>query len=353
MNAHLLAQLRALFGPRMQNTRVEPASERELQRMLQLLAEYGASFASFQMIRDRFNTLGPVDERSGLVEAGAGVRLAAIEDHVSRVGFSLGPLSPGILRLSVAEFLEGSLAGARPTVGGRLEPMAIALSALLRDGSMYRSLPSPRSAAGPDLDALFLGGRARAGLLLSATLRLCPRPHAVIDVRFAAPRTIRLLRGALLEGVWMARARLWQEQVEVQLIGSQQSVERDRATLLRWVDAEGGRREGNMAGTAEGTREEEVAWGEVERARAAGGMVTLYRLSAETVLVVGAGRRTERAAAAETTVPTGAAARIKSDALRAAVSSVESRSAATAVSRELSVRLFGELDPSGLFERRE
>jgi FAD/FMN-containing dehydrogenase len=82
---------------------------------------------------------------------------------------------------------------------GRLETAALALEAVLAEGTFYRSKETPRSATGPDLDHLLLGGEGRFGVITRATLRLMPR--TLVEATAAclapsAPEAIRAIRQA-------------------------------------------------------------------------------------------------------------------------------------------------------------
>ncbi len=328
MSDALLRAVRKLLGPRVgegARPRVEVGSERELARLLELVAEHGSSLAAFELSRRRLNQLGTVDTQSSLIEAGAGCLLSEVEERLSSLGLSLGPLSPGILRLTVAEYLEGPHAGLRAIRGGRLEPLPIALCALLADGSLYRSFPAPRSAAGPELDALFLGAGGRAGLVLSALLRVFARPSAARELQLSAPEPsslVRALRVALSDGVWLSRARLWlrggSTLAEVRVVGSPESVDRDLETLAARIASVGGRGErapGNAPPAAAEPHERELRWEALAPELRAGGTLTLHRLAIDTVLV----------------------------------ESPEPASAPAAVADEVSARILRAVDPAGLF----
>ncbi len=272
---------------------VEVASERELLRLMELVAEHRTSLAALDVSLRRLNEVGPVDATSSLVEAAAGCTLSDIEEQLAPVGMSLGPLSPGILQLTLGEFLEGPHAGLRAVRGGRLEPLNLALRALLADGSIYRSHASPRSAAGPRLEALLLGGQGRAGRVLGATLRLFARPTSGRELLLAASEPsslIRALRLALSDGACLSRVRLWLRAggalAEVRAVGNPESVVRDLASVEQRSRESGGRTEAaSTAPPLTGEREErELTWDALSPPLRAGATLVLHRLSIDTVL---------------------------------------------------------------------
>jgi hypothetical protein len=117
----------------------------------------------------------PPDERSCLIRAGAGALVRDVEANAIQLGLSLGPLLPSSPRKTVGAWLAGPTRGERAVPTGRLETSALALQAILADGTTYQSREAPRSATGPDLDHLLLGGEGRFGIITRATLRLFPR----------------------------------------------------------------------------------------------------------------------------------------------------------------------------------
>ena len=139
---------------------------------------------------EAFDLVQLVDPHSCLCEVGAHVPLQVLEARLKTSGLTLGPLSPGALALRVGAWLEGAHASMRPIPGGRLEPAALCLEAALWSGRSYRSHRSPRSASGPDLDHLLLGGHGAIGRVTGATLRIAPRPTT------SETRTVLLPDGA-------------------------------------------------------------------------------------------------------------------------------------------------------------
>lgn len=244
--------LRTMLGDRFdpQTGVATPRDERELMEAFRALQSHGGILGRDVVIsRASLNRIGPVDVKSGVVQAGAGVTLVALEEALRQKELSLGPLSPSMRDLTVADWLEGPWAGLRAVPGGGLETACLALEAVMPDGLRFSSRASPRSAAGPDLDHLFLGGEGRFGLLLSATLRAFDRPRAHREVQYAFDSV-----AALVEGVREAiAARVWWEHLVLashgggrwsawgRVIGSAEGVERDLASAGDAFVAAGGR----------------------------------------------------------------------------------------------------------------
>lgn len=117
--------------------------------------------------------IGPVDEAAMWITAAAGARMSEVEVRLRGSGLTLGSQPPSLFRGTVARFLEGPLAGRR-SEGGRVGPGVAAVEALLPDGTLHRSRAAPRSAAGPGITSLLLGGGGACGFVLAATLRAEP-----------------------------------------------------------------------------------------------------------------------------------------------------------------------------------
>jgi FAD/FMN-containing dehydrogenase len=236
--------------------------------------------------------LGEIEARGGTVEVDAAATLREVEEHANRAGMSLGPLSPGAMELDLARFVEGPYAGLRAIPGGRLEPVPLALQVVLSDGRRYASHPSPRSAAGPDLDALFLGGEGHVGRLASATLRLLPKGATTRDVAYlldSPAAVVEALRASLAEGCAVASVRVEPRGNRLvcglRLLGTSFAVDRDVASTLRCfgAGAPGSAAVGRW-GELRGP-EVELDWHGVTCALAA--PASLYRLSLASVVARG------------------------------------------------------------------
>lgn len=238
---------------------------------------------------------GWVDPISCTVAASGAERLRDVEERCAAAGLTLGALPPHLFDRTVEEWLAGPWQGLRAVPGGRLETAALALEVRLADrlgGATFWSSASPRSAAGPDLDALFLGGRGRHGEIVAATLRAQPIPE---DARWLAAHlggteaAVVFLRSLVRRGVDVAEVRLRHVaggvRVHVHLAGAGAKVARDQAVFRAEardapVDAVPPR------GTVDVRADAEVAWPQLPAAIARD--ADLYRLARESVEVVSA-----------------------------------------------------------------
>lgn len=122
-----------------------------------------------------------VDSRSAVARVESGCQVASLDSQVRREGLTVGPLLVSTLRGSVGAWLAGPTRGERAAPPGRLETAALALQVVLAGGTRAESRAGPRSATGPDLDHLVVGGQGRLAILVAATVRLLPLGGAPSD----------------------------------------------------------------------------------------------------------------------------------------------------------------------------
>lgn len=272
-----------------------PADERALLEVLHILGDRHARLNhDVWLSRERLDGLGPIEVRSMTVDAGAGVSLLALDDLLRTRSLTLGALPPSAWKLRLAEFLEGPLAGLRAIPGGRLEPLVARLEALLPDGKKVSTPPGPRSATGPDLTALFLGGQGRLGLVTRAQVRAFrAATHRASAVwRFSTVAGfVGAVRRALSDGASPGHLACALEGghvlAELHWGGSEQGVERERGLLTRVFTAAGARALAALAPMQAHGDERELGWDQVSELLASGAPLELHRLSLASVVAVG------------------------------------------------------------------
>lgn len=281
---------------------VVPASTRQLTDALQILASQKAALnKDVKVSLAELKHVSKIEPKGGTVDAGAGVVLSSLDARLAEQGLTLGPLSPRAKALTLSDFLQGPDAGLRAIPGGRLEPLCLAVTAVLNDGRVYRSHPSPRSAAGPDLVALLLGGERRFGVITEATLRCFPFASARRSQVYSFPSAdafVGALLAALCDGVWFESVRVEtrsdRAQVELNCLGTSDAVERDFNAIGRRAFEVGGRPTGRLSGefpiagsTGQAWEERETTWDAVREAVAAFAPLCLHRLSLASVIARG------------------------------------------------------------------
>lgn len=298
MTPALEAALGPLAVPGPGGPTIVPTSTRQLTDVLQILASQGAALNKHvKLSLAELKHIARIEPRAGTVEVGGGVTLAALDATLAAHQLTIGPLSPRAKALTVHAFLEGPDGGLRAIPGGRLEPICLAIVAVLPDGRVYRSHPSPRSAAGPDLVALMLGGDRRLGVITEATLRCFPFAAARRSQAFSFPSAdafVAAMMAALSDGVWFESVRVEtrsdRAQVELNCLGSAETVERDLNTLGRRAFDVGGRPTGPLTGEVPAgavADEQEATWDAVREAVAGARPLVLHRLSLASVIACG------------------------------------------------------------------
>lgn len=123
--------------------------------------------------------IASVDGQTCIARVEAGCSVAALEAAARRAGCTLGPLLPSVRAGSVGAWLAGPTRGERSIPGSRRETAALSVAAVLADGRLAESRAAPRSATGPDLDHLSLGGSGRLCVVAAAWIRLFPQAPAL------------------------------------------------------------------------------------------------------------------------------------------------------------------------------
>ena len=118
--------------------------------------------------------IASLDAATGIARVEAGCSVAALETAARRSAATLGPLLPSVRAGSVGAWLAGPTRGERAIPGARRETAALSVAAVLADGHLAESRAAPRSATGPDLDHLALGGSGRLCVIATAWIRLFP-----------------------------------------------------------------------------------------------------------------------------------------------------------------------------------
>jgi len=119
-----------------------------------------------------------VDDRSLLLDVRAGTFGDVLEDELrSAHKVTLGHWPQSIALSTVGGWLACRSAGQYSTRYGKIEDMVVGLEVVLADGSVVRTGGrGPRSAAGPDLNQLFVGSEGTLGVITEARLRVHPLP---------------------------------------------------------------------------------------------------------------------------------------------------------------------------------
>jgi alkyldihydroxyacetonephosphate synthase len=119
-----------------------------------------------------------LDERNRLAAFRAGTNGMEAERLVEAAGLTIGHWPQSIELSTVGGWVATRAAGQYSTAYGSIEDVLFALEVVLPDGSVLRTRPTPRAAAGPDLRQLFLGSEGTLGVVTEVTFSLRPLPEA-------------------------------------------------------------------------------------------------------------------------------------------------------------------------------
>lgn len=125
-----------------------------------------------------------LDDSDLLASFGAGTLGQDAEDAVAAQGFTIGNWPQSIGLSTVGGWVATRASGQYSTAYGNTEDLVYDLEAVLPDGSVFRSRPTPRAAAGPDLRQLLLGSEGTLGVVTGVTFSLRPQPEAGIRQAF-------------------------------------------------------------------------------------------------------------------------------------------------------------------------
>jgi alkyldihydroxyacetonephosphate synthase len=144
---------------------------------------------------DRILEIDP-DSQTATVEAG--VRGDRLEEALDAQGLTLGHYPQSLAISTVGGWIGGRSAGQASAAFGAIEDLLLGLTAVLPTGEIVRTRAVPRSAAGPDLASLFVGGEGVFGVVTEATLSASRLPGELRWLAFRPPH--------FSAGVGMARA---------------------------------------------------------------------------------------------------------------------------------------------------
>ena len=133
-----------------------------------------ASSDSVVISTERLSGLRWLDPEDGLAAFGAGTMGIDAENRVRQDSFTIGHWPQSIEISSVGGWVATRASGQYSTAYGNIEDVVYAVEAVLPDGSIYRSRPTPRASAGPDLRELLLGSEGTLGIITEVTFSLRP-----------------------------------------------------------------------------------------------------------------------------------------------------------------------------------
>jgi FAD/FMN-containing dehydrogenase len=136
----------------------------------------------------RLDELGEVDAASGQVTAGAGVTLAALQEHAARAGFDAGLDFGARDSATIGGIVSTDAGGARALRHGTARAHVAGLEAALPDGGVLSRMSGLlKDNAGYDLPALLVGAEGTLGVVTRVRWRLVARQPARVTALVTLP----------------------------------------------------------------------------------------------------------------------------------------------------------------------
>ncbi len=128
----------------------------------------------------RLDALVRVDPESLTATFQAGIDGPALEAALRPHGLTLGHFPQSFEFSTLGGWIATRSSGQSSSGYGAIEDMLVGVRVITPEG-VVRTLPAPRSATGPDLNALVLGSEGTIGVIVEATLRVRAAPSVLED----------------------------------------------------------------------------------------------------------------------------------------------------------------------------
>lgn len=212
---------------------VSPGAASEVTELMQLVHEYRVPLVvagstglgtqtselpeGYYVVLDtsRLDRVLDVDDDSLTVTAQAGISWAALERTCNAQGYTLGfPGGAFVEGVSVGGVLATGLPPMCSPQYGSAADAVVNLGLVTPDGTRVRTKLTPRSATGPDLESLAMGGRGVLALITGATLRVYEKPPVRHTHRYpfdSCSAALGAMWTALSRDIAPSIARVWSE----------------------------------------------------------------------------------------------------------------------------------------------
>src|SRR4051794_12705684 len=139
--------------------------------------ERGSFHAAISLDLRRFGTLESLDETNQEAVLGAGLTGPAAERLLAERGFELGHYPQSFRYATIGGFAATRSSGQDSAGYGRFDEMVRGLRVVTPIGVAELGSAAPKTAAGPDLRALFLGSEGVFGVITAVRVRVHPLPE--------------------------------------------------------------------------------------------------------------------------------------------------------------------------------
>ena len=210
---------------------VTPISSKEVQILLKWANEKGVSVIPFgggsgvcggvEVIGDsialdlkKLNQILEINDTSLYVKVGAGILGGELEKRLNERGLTLCHFPASFFISTVGGWISTRASGQMSTAYGSIEDILLSLKVVLPNGALLETKLVPRSATGPDLKELFLGGEGSFGVVTEATcgVRKIPPVREFLSFSFEhSSKGLLGIRTLLQSGISPAVVRLYDE----------------------------------------------------------------------------------------------------------------------------------------------
>ncbi len=118
-----------------------------------------------------------IDERNLTATVGTGLMGQELEWKLNEKGYTSSHVPQSSFCSGVGGFMAARSAGMLSTKYGKFDDMVQGMEVVLPDGRIIRTRAVPRSAAGPNLNQLFMGSEGTLGVITEATIAITPMPE--------------------------------------------------------------------------------------------------------------------------------------------------------------------------------
>lgn len=211
----------------------------------------------------RLNKVLEIDGTNLMVRTQTGIIGQELEWELNGKGYTLAHQPQSQFCSGLGGYLAARSAGSFSTKYGTAPDMVLALEVVLPNGKVMRTKPFPKSAAGPDLNRIFLGAEGGLGVITEATLIIHPLPEAQVNRGFMLPNMhagFEAVRKIMRRGLRPASVRLSDEpetemmyhkkgsQLILTFDGFEELVELEEREAMKIVMDEGGEDLGREVG---------------------------------------------------------------------------------------------------------
>jgi len=163
----------------------------------------------------QLNKVLDIDGTNLTCTAQTGIIGQELEWQLNAQGYTYAHLPQSQYCSGLGGFLASRSAGTLSTKYGKVEDMVLGMEVVLPTGGIMRTQAFPQSAAGPNLNRIFLGSEGMLGVITEATLAVHPMPEVRRNRGFMLPSMhagFEAIRKVMRRGLRPASVRLSDEE---------------------------------------------------------------------------------------------------------------------------------------------